>query len=103
MVTKDLGDYVRNFASDTCSNFATKELPRKADARLRWQAQQNGDKSKRTQATALRAQTRQLKSLNLQTYKFHTLADYPLQIRMYGTTDSYSTQSVSALPQWYYL
>ncbi|KAN0077360.1 hypothetical protein V8E55_011215 [Tylopilus felleus] len=31
--------------------------------------------------------------LNLQTYKLHSLADYPAQIRIYGTTDSYSTQA----------
>jgi hypothetical protein len=35
------------------------------------------------------------KMLNLNTYKFHALADYVQTIRMFGTTDSYSTQSVS--------
>ncbi|KAN0088099.1 hypothetical protein V8E55_006720, partial [Tylopilus felleus] len=37
--------------------------------------------------------TRQPKVLNIQTYKIHSLADYPVQIRMFGTTDSYSTQA----------
>lgn len=46
---------------------------------------------------ASHAQTRQQKVLNLQTYKLHALADYPAQIRMYGTTDSYLTQAVSTL------
>ncbi|KIK75878.1 hypothetical protein PAXRUDRAFT_18604 [Paxillus rubicundulus Ve08.2h10] len=32
------------------------------------------------------------KTLNLTTYKYHALADYPSTIRQYGTTDSYSTQ-----------
>ena len=35
-----------------------------------------------------------LKNLNLSTYKYHALADYPDMIREYGTTDSYSTQTV---------
>ncbi|KAG8220326.1 hypothetical protein J3R82DRAFT_3536 [Butyriboletus roseoflavus] len=33
-----------------------------------------------------------LKHLNLTTYKYHVLADYPDTIRRYGTTDSYTTQ-----------
>jgi hypothetical protein len=37
---------------------------------------------------------RQLKVLNLQTYKLHALRDYAAQIRFYGTTDSYLTQTV---------
>ena len=36
-----------------------------------------------------------IKPLNLSTYKYHALADYPNMIRQYGTTDSYSTQLVS--------
>lgn len=35
------------------------------------------------------------KILNLCTYKFHALGDYVQTIRMFGTTDSYSTQIVS--------
>jgi hypothetical protein len=35
------------------------------------------------------------KSLNLQTYKYHALGDYPNTIRRMGTTDNYSTQPVS--------
>ncbi|KAF8550589.1 hypothetical protein OG21DRAFT_1499714 [Imleria badia] len=33
-----------------------------------------------------------IKKLNLSTYKFHALGDYPEMICQYGTTDSYSTQ-----------
>lgn len=35
-----------------------------------------------------------VKALNLFTYKFHALGDYVRTIRMFGTTDSYSTQIV---------
>jgi hypothetical protein len=34
------------------------------------------------------------KTLKISTYKFHALADYVRTIRMFGTTDSYSTQTV---------
>lgn len=36
------------------------------------------------------------RTLNLFTYKFHALGDYVRTIRLFGTTDSYSTQIVSA-------
>ena len=94
-VTKDLGNRIRDFASDTCSSFATKELAREAEARRRCQGQQNlGKSSRQLQGATPHQYGQQLKGLNLQTYKLHALADYPLQIRMYGTTDLYSTQSV---------
>jgi hypothetical protein len=37
---------------------------------------------------------RKRKQLNISTYKFHALPDYVRTIRMFGTTDSYSTQTV---------
>ena len=94
-VTKDLGNRIRGFASDTCSCFATKELPREAQARRRRQGQQNPSRSGQSQDVASHAKYGQRpKGLNLQTYKLHALADYPSQIRIFGTTDSYSTQAV---------
>ena len=39
--------------------------------------------------------TRKPKVLNLNTYKLHSLGDYPETIKQYGTTDSYSTELVS--------
>ena len=35
------------------------------------------------------------KSFNLSTYKIHALGDYARTIRLFGTTDSYTTQIVS--------
>ena len=93
-VTKDLGSHIRSFASDTCPSFTTKELPREAEARRRRQGQQSSGKSGQPQGATSHRHGQQLKGLNLQTYKLHALADYPSQIRMYGTTDSYSTQTV---------
>lgn len=34
------------------------------------------------------------KRFNLSTYKYHAMGDYPEMIHAFGTTDSYSTQSV---------
>lgn len=97
MVTKEIGDCIRSFVSNTCPSFETRELPREAEARRRRRAQQ-GTKGKSVHSqVASHPQTRQSKVLNLQTYKLHALADYPAQIRMHGTTDSYSTQAVSSL------
>jgi hypothetical protein len=42
-------------------------------------------------------ESRQLKTLNLNTYKIHALGDYVSAIRSYGTTDSYSTETVSVI------
>jgi hypothetical protein len=41
------------------------------------------------------ANARQFKTLNLNTYKIHALGDYVSAIKTYGTTDSYSTETVS--------
>jgi hypothetical protein len=38
--------------------------------------------------------SRQLKTLNLNTYKIHALGDYVSAIKAYGTTDSYTTETV---------
>jgi len=40
---------------------------------------------------------RRLKTLNLNTYKFHSLGDYSASIRKYGTSDSYTTELVSSI------
>ena len=93
-VTKDLGDRIHSFATDTCTSFVTKELPREAEARRRRQEQQNSNTSARPQGSTSHGRGQRPKGFNLQTYKLHALADYPSQIKMFGTTDSYSTQCV---------
>lgn len=93
-VTADLANYLRSFVSDTCPSFQTKELRREADARKRRQERQNSGVAGGSLSQGSSA--RRPKGLNLQTYKLHSLADYPAHIRAFGTTDSYSTQTVSA-------
>lgn len=93
-VTKSLGDAIRAFESNVCPAFITKELKREAQGRQRREARARSQREG-TGSTAT-VITRRPKTLNLRTYKFHALGDYTTSIRMFGTTDSYSTQSVSS-------
>lgn len=89
-VTTSLGRSLRAFEGSTCSAFPTRELERERAARQRRQEPEKG------QAKKTGNSTRKPKQLNLKTYKFHSLGDYVETIRRFGTTDSYSTQSVGA-------
>ena len=91
-VSGRLGRQLCLFANEMCSAFSTQELCREAESRRRRQAREG-------ESGMTQTQNRRPKLFNLRTYKLHALGDYPAQIRMYGTTDSYSTQLVS---HWYY-
>jgi hypothetical protein len=85
-VTTELGHLMRDFRVKTCAKFDTTELPREVEARNRRNARMKGTKAPN--------QSRKVKTLNLDTYKFHALGDYVHTIRMFGTTDSFSSQLV---------
>ena len=87
-VTTDLGHLMRDFQDKTCAEFNTTELVCEVEARNRCNARKKGMK--------MPNQSRKAKSLNLLTYKFNALGDYVSTIRMFGTTDSFSTQLVCA-------
>jgi hypothetical protein len=121
-VTTKLGQQLRKFRDSTCSNFVTVELPKEVAAQKRRQSKAQAKKHagpssslpmggptvQCTVAPAVSSQTDSLpilstsnaaqapkrKGLNVFTYKFHALADYVNTIRLFGTTDSYSTQTV---------
>jgi hypothetical protein len=106
-ITSLLGKHLREFTNETCSAFNTRELRREADARVRQQVSQKnrGTRTGSSKATNNRvtssnisgqaSNTRREKALNLNTYKVHALGDYSSTIRRYGTTDSYTTESVN--------
>lgn len=118
-VTTELGVLLRNFKDTTCSRYDTRELDREAAARMRQTtsdstSKQNsnpGDKISSTdddmpaytstshpEATTTKPTKTSGKlrmTLNLITYKDHSLGDYVESIRRYGTVDSYSTEAVS--------
>ena len=137
-VTASIGAKLRDFRDNTCTSFATQELPREYNARIRREAKKNGKRHSTNETlladevsipviegvagspilatstedassaldngarvpplinpTTNKHSTRQRKILNINTYKYHSLGDYAATIRRIGTTDSYSTESVS--------
>lgn len=91
--TTILGQKLRGFRDETCSVFVTKELERERAARQR--------RRERTAAQSIPSgvstnSARKPKSFNLKTPKLHSLGDYKMMIYLLGTTDSYTTQLVSA-------
>ena len=83
---KQLTTQLRRFVNVTCAAFETKELP--VEAAARWRREKTQVKN---------SSSPHPKSFNLLTYKFHALGDYVQTIRLFGTTDSYTTQIVSTI------
>src|ERR1700691_2683531 len=102
------------FRATTCSAFLTTELPKETAARGRKTSQRQAKTTSKiptppTEAsktsvsaesagpsecsTDLPSKKKKKKTFNLSTYKVHALGDYVRTIRMFGTTDSYSTQT----------
>lgn len=110
--TTNLGKQLRKFQSYTCSFFDTRELPSEEAARSRKtkkaasSAKPNGKgktpASKENEgpppSDVLKpSKTPPKKKLfNLVLIKLHALGDYVSNIRLFGTSDSYSTQPVSS-------
>jgi hypothetical protein len=107
--TEELGKLMREFCNKSASTFSTFELPREQQARARRQERVNAQRQSAPQGECQTqtTQTRQVpsqasrkpsgrkrKQLNLFTYKWHALGDYPSTIRHVSTTDNYSTQMV---------
>lgn len=115
-MTTTLSDQLRSFQKHTCTSFKTRELKREAKARQSKNAKRDTTKetkksepqSKRNkQSTKDNSKSEGVpscmaKSFNLATYKVHSLGDYVETIRMYGTTDSYSTEPVCDLMASFY-
>ncbi|KAG2335230.1 hypothetical protein BDR05DRAFT_1042261 [Suillus weaverae] len=86
--TRCLGQQLRKFRDSTCSVFRTMELPGEIAARQRKSSNLNSAGAG-TEPSKARP-----KAFNMQTYKLHALGDYVSSIKMFGTTDSYTTQIV---------
>lgn len=84
--TIQLGLQTREFRAKTCVLFKTRELAKESRKRVH---------KKSSTAIQKPARPQKKKNLNLFTYKYHALGDYVNSIRMFGSTDSYSTQIVS--------
>jgi hypothetical protein len=96
-ITSTLGTAVRTFIKEVCSKYDTTELPHEMAARGRRQAaltkKTDKPRASQTRLTSIR------KQLNLSTYKYHALGDYPNLISRFGTTDNASTQTVRGFYQ----
>jgi vacuolar-type H+-ATPase subunit E/Vma4 len=101
------------FAGKITEDFVVKELPKETAAKARRTAANLKQKLAKGKEPAKRAPVKKSTkgkqsarksagdkkhiSMSLLTYKLHALGDYAQTIRQYGTTDSYSSQTVSVL------
>ena len=94
-LTRSLGFQLRAFASKLCPLYDTRELPREEAAHARRRAKKASQNSGDANVpTSTRKSGPLRKIFNLVTYKLHALGDYVAHILRFGTTDSYSTQTV---------
>jgi hypothetical protein len=92
-----LGQAICKFIQTTCKYYYTTELPHEYASRGRREAalaSKHIDSDPRGHGNRVTSGPKH-KKLNLNTYKYHALEDYPDTIRQFGTTDSFSTQPVS--------
>ncbi|KAI0374977.1 hypothetical protein BV20DRAFT_1033013 [Pilatotrama ljubarskyi] len=87
----EVGRDVRKFAKVTCTKWHTVDLPKEAAARGRRKAAV----SKKTGKVFVGKEpvNRKRRTFNLNTYKYHSIRDYPTIIRLHATTDNWSTQT----------
>ncbi|KAG1726708.1 uncharacterized protein EDB91DRAFT_1254209 [Suillus paluster] len=106
--TTELGKQFRRFKANVCTAYDARELDKEVNTRSRRQAKEaarqtqagkgknpskHEDKPDGMAESVERNVLHRKVSLNLHTYKFHSLGDYALCIRRLGTTDSYSTEA----------
>lgn len=101
--TVRIGNELRAFSGVTCAAFETCELKCETDARKRWQSKNStaapsGSKKTSHKSSAVGSTGSEcdstLKKFNLKTPKNHFIGDYADTIRLFGTTDSISTEPV---------
>ncbi|KAH9854399.1 hypothetical protein C2E23DRAFT_726443 [Lenzites betulinus] len=94
---------LRRFSNVTCAAYQTTELPKEAKARLQRQQQRGPQREGGAPATSISVMAAptatppgkgapRRKEFNMNTYKLHSLGDYPDCIVSVGTMDSHSTQ-----------
>ncbi|TFK18413.1 hypothetical protein FA15DRAFT_603337 [Coprinopsis marcescibilis] len=98
--TVALGNQFRLFMNVTCANITTYELPREVEARQRRASKSKSAPQSASQPVSTQRsipdpppiEGRRVKKLNISTYKFHSLGDYPQSIKKYGPVDAYSSE-----------
>jgi hypothetical protein len=95
-VTKNLGQLLRRFNDHVCPKYNTCETPSELKKRASRNASEAA-KKKSQQPANLKAAEKAgptKRNFNLAAYKPHALGHYSSWIRRFGTSDSYSTQTV---------
>ncbi|KAI9065463.1 hypothetical protein FKP32DRAFT_1567909, partial [Trametes sanguinea] len=83
--TQHMCEAMRRFARTTCENHETCELPKEAEARIRREEKKNSSVNVNRTPKVVRFNV-------LNTYKYHSLPDYPDYVEEGGTTDNGNTQ-----------
>ncbi|KAI0816876.1 hypothetical protein BC628DRAFT_1334130, partial [Trametes gibbosa] len=83
MATGHMTASMRHFAATTCEEWETHELPKEVNARVRREEKQHKETNRKCKVTYFNV---------LNTYKFHSLPDYPDSIEATGTLDNGNTQ-----------
>ena len=91
-VTALLAKSLRHFAQVTCPSFNTVESDHEYNARRRAAEMRTSRQTGNNMPSGPGG--KRPKTFNLTTFKLHSLGDYVDTIKMFGTTDSYSTQIV---------
>ena len=94
--TTQLGNMLRSFQQDICSQYQTFDLPSEEAARTRRKAaaaKKDGVAAKKGKGSA--AGSRKPWKFNLNTFKTHVLGGYAKAIQLFGSPDSYNSQLVS--------
>lgn len=89
---KKLSQKLWKFRDFTCATFNAVELPKEKAACERKATQCSEKHGSIPESNGLRT-----KKFNLGTYKFHVMGDYVRTIKLFGTTDSFTTQIVSTV------
>jgi hypothetical protein len=87
---KRLSRQLRKFRDVTCAAFTTVELPKEKAARERKAVREHSGSDNVNAGSG----GRKGKKFNMNTYKFHAMGDYLHSIRLFGTTDSFTSQIV---------
>ena len=87
--TTILGRAFRHFVAETCPAFATKETKAEYEARKRAQA-----RAATASGPLALPDGRRPRVFNMRVVKLHFLGDYVTFIRLKGSTDSWTTQTV---------
>ena len=95
-VTKSLGQLLRRFNDHVCPKYSTREMPSESKKRASRNASEAAKKKSQQPANSkdMEKVAPTKRNFNLAAYKPHALGHYSSWIRRFGTTDSYSTQTV---------